>query len=91
MILYLIIYLIGCLISFGITTGLQYRIDSQYVKHIQPAYQSPWHDPLTVIFSWFSWLGVIVFAIVSLQIHGNVVLKYSFKPLWHTYINSVYK
>ena len=91
MIILILIYLIGCLISFGITTSLQYRIDIQYVKHLQPEYQSPWHSPIIAICTWFSWLGVIVFGIVAVSIFGKITLKYSFKPLWATYINSVYK
>jgi hypothetical protein len=88
---YLIIYLIGCLISFGITTDLQYGIDIRYVKQLQPTYQKPWHNPLTMATLWFSWLGVIVFGIVELNVYGRLGLKYSFKPLWDAYFNSNHK
>lgn len=90
MVLFLLIYIIGIVLCYGIATWLQCVVDEFEIEHTQPMYEKSWHSKATLIVSAFSWLGVILCSYTGLVYHGQIRLRYSYQPLWNIWIENNY-
>lgn len=77
----LVIYIIGCILSYGRHYARMYEIDEDYINTLPP-YKD---NSFTLLFSLFSWVGFIAGIIIYFGDEEKYFLKYSNKPLWDKY------
>ena len=75
--LYIIIYLIGSILAYGIATWIKYKSEITTSRNIRPDYVKSYHNPLAIISVVFSWLAVITLSITAKDFYGKINIKYN--------------
>jgi phosphate starvation-inducible membrane PsiE len=74
----IILYLIGCILSYGRINASMYAIDEEFIKFIPP---TPAYLTISIL-SLFSWLMFIAVIFVYFENNEHYFFKWSYKPLW---------
>tara|TARA_R110002153_G_scaffold242511_1_gene397699 strand:+ start:1825 stop:2100 length:276 start_codon:yes stop_codon:yes gene_type:complete len=80
--LYIIIYLTGSILGYGIATWIQYKSEASVSRFIRPDYVKSYHNPLAIIGLLFSWASVLIYAIAAKELFGKIKIQYNYKSLW---------
>lgn len=75
----IILYIIGCILSYGRLTASTYIIDEEFIKFIPP---TPAYLTISIL-SLFSWLAFIAGIFVYFENNEHYFFKWSYKPLWN--------
>ena len=84
MVIFIVIYLIGCILSFGRIFAFACEADKKCIKYVAPSNLSNWYIIILIV-TLLSWVGFIVGVLIYIIDDEHYFLKYHRLDLWEEY------